>query len=232
MTKIYNNIIAIIPAAGIGKRMLSNIPKQYIIFGKKTIIEYTINVFLLHPQIKHIIVVLHKNDKIFNKLKISKNKNIMTVIGGNTRSKSVFIGVQKAMKINYNGWVIVHDAARPFIRISDINKLLAIININNIGGILAVPITDTVKYSINKSIINGSIERKNLWLALTPQLFPVYLLFNCLKYIISNNFFITDESSALEYCGYYPKIIVGRRDNIKITRPEDLNFAKCYLELN
>lgn len=227
-----NEVIAIIPAAGIGKRMKSIIPKQYIMIAKKTIIEHTINTLLLHPKIKNIIVVLNKKDKFFKTLIISKNKKIITVIGGNTRCKSVFLGLKQAIKIKNIHWILIHDAVRPCVSMNDINKLLNTINTTNIGSIIAVPIKDTVKYSKNNSIINYTLKRNHLWLALTPQLFPKKLLFYCLQHTINNKLFITDESSALEYCGYLPKIVLGRSDNIKITIQDDLKFAEYCLKNN
>lgn len=228
--KNIKDIIAIVPAAGIGKRMLSKIPKQYISIEKYTIIEHTINVLLLHPRIINIVVVLNKNDNFFKNLKISENKKIITTIGGKTRSHSVLLGIKKAIKISNVNWVIVHDAVRPFINVNEISKLLSIININSIGGILAIPMYNTIKYSSNNLIVDYTIQRKNLWNALTPQLFLIDLLFYCLKKTIDDNFFVTDESSALEYCGYKPKIIVGKNKNIKITKPDDLKLAKFYFK--
>lgn len=225
---MIGEIIAIVPAAGIGIRMSYNIPKQYIIIGKKTIIEHTINTLLLHPKIKKVIVVLNKHDIFFKNLSLYKNKRIITVIGGKTRTQSVFLGIKEAIKIKIATWVIIHDAVRPFINIEDISRLLSIIKKSSIGGITAVPVKDTIKYS-KKNIIQYTINRNYLWIALTPQLFPINLLFNCIRKTINNNFFITDESSALEYCGHYPKIVIGKNYNIKITNKDDLKFAKIFI---
>lgn len=230
MNNKKNNVVAIVPAAGIGKRMLCNIPKQYIKIGNQFIIEHTINVLLLHPKIKQVIVVLNKNDNIFKTLKIFTNKKIITTVGGKTRSKSVFLGIKKAIQISNVYWVIIHDAVRPFIDIKEISNLLSIINTNNVGGILAIPIHNTIKYSSNNLTVKKTIERKNLWNALTPQLFPINLLLSCLKKTIHNKYIINDESSALEYCGYYPKIIIGNKKNIKITEPDDLKIAEFYFK--
>lgn len=225
-----NKIIAIVPAAGIGKRMLIDIPKQYLIIKKKTVIEHSINILLKHKKIKKIIVIINKNDNFFKKLSIAKNNNII-IVTINERKKryhSVFLGVKKAIELfGKNFWIIVHDAVRPCLKLKDISKIIS--NNNKTGAVLAYRTCNTVKYSSNNSTIDYSIQRKLIWHAVTPQLFPSYLLFSCLKTIIKNNIIITDESSALEYCGYFPKIISGESSNIKITYLEDLYLANFYL---
>lgn len=225
-----NKIIAIVPAAGIGKRMSLSIPKQYLIIKKRTVIEHSINVLLKHKKIKKIIVIINKNDFFFSKLSISKKSDIIvvTINKSKNRCQSVFLGVKKAIELfGKNFWIIIHDAVRPCLKIQDISKIIS--SINEIGSVLAYPMYNTVKYSSNNFTINYSIQRNFLWNALTPQLFPAYLLFKCLKTIINNNIPITDESSALEHCGYSPKIVIGKSSNIKITYLEDLYLANFYL---
>lgn len=223
-------ISAIIPAAGIGKRMQSKLPKQYIKINKKTILEHTINSLLLHRQINKIVVVLNKNDTFFQNLKIAKNNRIITTIGGNKRTKSVFQGLEKIYP--YQGWVIIHDAVRPCLHEHDFFRLISIINTSNkIGGILGFPVYNTIKYSLNGDFISSTINRKKLWNALTPQIFQFKKLYLCLKKIIKKNVFFTDESSALEYFGYFPQLVLGRSDNIKITTKEDLQLVKSYFSI-
>lgn len=224
-----NNIIAIIPAAGIGKRMLYHYPKQYIMIKNKTIIEHSIECLLKHENIKYVIVVIRQDDIYFNKLNIAKHPKIITTIGGKNRSDSVLNGLKI---INKNTkWVLIHDAVRPCLYYQDLLKLCSIIKQKNIiGGILAKPVKNTIKYIKHNDIINYTLNRKNLWNALTPQIFLTKLLFSCLQYVIYKKIIITDDSSCLEYCGYHPKIIIGRNDNIKITTPEDLIVAKLYIK--
>ncbi|QCI17229.1 2-C-methyl-D-erythritol 4-phosphate cytidylyltransferase [Buchnera aphidicola (Aphis helianthi)] len=221
-------ILAVVPAAGIGERMLSDIPKQYIKIKNYTILEYTLMTLLSHPSIVHVVVSLNKKDKYFHKLSIASNIRVTSVIGGNKRIHSVLSGL--IIPTNAN-WVIVHDAVRPCLNYKDLEKLISIIGKSKIGGILARPTCDTMKYIINKNkTISHTISRERLWHALTPQLFPINLLRFCLKKIIQDNIDITDESSALEYCGYHPLIVLGSYKNIKITFPEDLIFAEIYLK--
>lgn len=221
-------IVAIVPAAGIGKRMLLDIPKQYIKIQNRTILEYTLMTLLAHPSIVHIIVSLHQKDNYFHRLSISSNIRITSVIGGEQRINSVLSGLVAVKNAN---WVIVHDAVRPCLSYQDLEKLISIIGKSKIGGILARPTCDTMKYvSYNTKKISHTISRKQLWHALTPQLFPINLLRFCLNKVLQNNIDVTDESSAVEYCGYHPRIVLGSYKNIKITFPEDLIFAEIYLK--
>lgn len=221
-------IIAIVPAAGIGSRMKSDVPKQYIKMHNYTILEHTLNTLLLHPNINRIIVSLNKKDIFFNKLSIASHARIISVLGGKKRMNSVLSGLILQTDAD---WVIIHDAVRPCLSYQDLENLISIIPKNPVGAILARPVSDTIKYSDTKTKSSlYTVNRKNLWHALTPQLFQRNLLKNCLKNIIKDQVNITDEASALEYYGYNPLIITGSSNNIKITWPEDLALAKFYLE--
>jgi len=221
-------IIAIVPAAGIGVRMKSDLPKQYIKINNCTIIEYTLRALLSHPNIVRIIVSLHKKDHSFHNLSISSDLRILSVLGGDKRINSVLSGLVVRTDAE---WVIVHDAVRPCLSYQDLENLIAITKKSKVGAILARPVSDTIKYSDSKNKKTLlTFPRHRLWHALTPQLFPINLLRFCLKKIILDKINITDEASALEYCGYHPLIILGSYKNIKITYPEDLIFAKFYLK--
>lgn len=221
-------IIAIVPAAGIGSRMQSNLPKQYIKIQNCTVLEHTLKTLLLHPNIHRVIVSLNKQDMYFNTLKISSNFRVISVIGGTERIHSVLSGL--VFKTDAD-WVIIHDAVRPCLSYKDLENLIAIIKKNPVGAILARPVSDTIKYSdFRQKKVLYTLNRANLWHALTPQLFQINLLKFCLKKIIQDNINITDEASALEYCGYKPLLVLGSSKNIKITWPEDLILAKFYLK--
>ncbi|QCI17807.1 2-C-methyl-D-erythritol 4-phosphate cytidylyltransferase [Buchnera aphidicola (Acyrthosiphon lactucae)] len=221
-------IIAIVPAAGIGSRMQIDLPKQYIKIQNRTILEHTLTTLLLHPNIVRIIVSLNQKDDYFHKLSISSNFRIVSVIGGKERINSVLSGLIIAKNVD---WVIVHDAVRPCLSYKDLEKLISIIKKNPVGAILARPVSDTIKYSnLKQEKVLHTVHRKNLWHALTPQLFQINLLKICLKKIIKDKISITDEASALEYCGYNPLLVVGSCRNIKITWPEDLLLADFYLK--
>lgn len=139
-----SKIIAVVPAAGVGKRMLLDCPKQYVKVANRTIIEHTLTTLLLHPSIFKIVVSLHHQDNYFHKLPISSNPRIVSVIGGKKRMHSVLSGL---MVVQDADWVIVHDAARPCLSYQDLEKLISIIKKNASGGILARPLSDTIKVS-------------------------------------------------------------------------------------
>ncbi len=221
-----SDIIAIVPAAGIGCRMDSQLPKQYLKIGPMTILEHTLQKLLTHPSINQVVVVISPEDKLFCTLDVASK--VKVTYGGETRADSVLAGLNLVAE---NQWALVHDAARPCVTHEDITKLINKVLQENKGGILATPLSDTIKqaYTNNPNIINYSVDRTYLWGAATPQLFNAGELKACLSKALNNHVPITDEASAIEYCGGHPLLIECRRDNIKITRPEDLSLASFYL---
>lgn len=219
-----NNIIAIVPAAGIGSRMQADKPKQYLKIHNKTILEHTLEQLLNYPKISSIVIAVAKDDPYLSQISLLSNPKIQLVTGGESRAESVY----NALKIvDPNSWVLVHDAARPCLTHQDLDKLL---NINTpCGAILATPVIDTLKRSNDKTTILQTEDRSQLWHALTPQFFPTILLKSALEYAQTQNLDITDDASAIELYGLHPLLIMGRSDNIKITRPEDLALAEFYL---
>ncbi|MCX8956823.1 2-C-methyl-D-erythritol 4-phosphate cytidylyltransferase [Erwinia psidii] len=224
---LFPGIIAVVPAAGIGSRMRSEHPKQYLTIRGKTLLEYAIDSLLVHPAISRIIVAINPIDPYFAGLPIASDPRITVVTGGKERADSVLAGLQVASDAR---WVLVHDAARPCLHPDDLTRLLAITATCDVGGILAAPVCDTMKRAAQgKPVIAHTVDREALWHALTPQLFPLELLRDCLQKALREGARITDEASALEYCGYQPQLVAGRSDNIKVTRPEDLALAAFYL---
>ncbi|NUE96422.1 2-C-methyl-D-erythritol 4-phosphate cytidylyltransferase [Gilliamella sp. ESL0232] len=223
-----NDIIAIVPAAGVGCRMNSQIPKQYLKVGSKTVLEHTLNKLLTHPQIAQVIVVISSEDNIFNTLSIAQHDKIKVALGGKTRADSVLAGLKL---LNDEQWALVHDAARPCVTHCDITRLIETVTTKKQGGILATRVSDTIKRACqnNDTIIDSSEDRNYLWGAATPQLFNAGELKSCLQQALNDHVAITDEASAIEYCGGHPLLIECRGDNIKITRPEDLALATFYL---
>ncbi|TRX55820.1 2-C-methyl-D-erythritol 4-phosphate cytidylyltransferase [Thalassomonas sp. M1454] len=217
----------VVPAAGIGKRMQTDCPKQYLKIGTKCIIEHTISRLLSHPKIKNVIVALAEHDNVFAKLAIANNPNVKSVVGGKERSDSVLAGLRA---INNENWVLVHDAARPCITHADINQLITFCIDNDKGAILATPVRDTMKRTSTSGQIQHTENRDNLWHAQTPQMFNHAQLQSSLEQALANNIAITDEASAIENSGAPSYVVEGREDNIKITRPSDLNLAAFILE--
>ncbi|WP_445375589.1 2-C-methyl-D-erythritol 4-phosphate cytidylyltransferase [Photorhabdus tasmaniensis] len=230
------DIIALVPAAGIGSRMNSDCPKQYLSIAGKAVIEHTLAALLAHPRIQRVVVVLNPADTQFQSLEVASNPRITTVIGGKQRADSVLAGLNHLAHLagNDNRWVLVHDAARPCLHHDDLERLLQLAEADEqgnmaCGGILASPVSDTMKRGGVGQVIDHTVERQDLWHALTPQFFPLMLLRDSLSKALSQHANITDEASALEYCGYQPVLVHGRSDNIKVTRREDLALAEFYL---
>lgn len=222
----------VLPAAGIGKRMKAECPKQYLHISGKTIIEHTINNLLEHSQVKRVVVVLNPNDQYFSQLHIATHPHIEMVIGGQERCDSVLAGLNHLP--DDEEWVLVHDAARPCLAKKDLTSLLQLAKQGSTGGILATPVRDTMKRAVNDKInrrnfIKNTESRENLWHALTPQFFKLALLKKALNESYQKNASITDEASAIELMGEKVMLVEGCASNIKITQPEDLLLAEFYL---
>ncbi len=222
----------IIPAAGIGKRMKSSTPKQYLRLGSKTVIEHTLSVFASHPAVSEIAVAVSEADEYWPQLNISLEKPLHVVNGGKERCDTV---LNALMFLNdstqEDDWIMVHDAARPCLRTEDLDLLLETVPQYESGGLLAIPVRDTMKRALLETTqVESTVQREGLWHALTPQMFRFGLLKNALQDALDNNILITDESSAMEQAGYQPLLVEGHADNLKITRPEDLALAEFYLQ--
>lgn len=227
MTDSFPDVIAVVPAAGIGRRMQTECPKQYLHIGDKTILEHAVASLMAHPRVGQAIVAVSLNDTYFSSLPLASDPRVTVVTGGEKRVDSVLAGLQAA---GDGKWVLVHDAARPCLHPDDLENLLAITASSKVGGILAAPVHDTVKRGEpGKARIAHTVDREDLWHALTPQLFPLELLRSCLLRALDEGATITDEASALEYYGFHPELMSARADNIKVTGPEDLALAAFYL---
>ncbi|PJG85970.1 2-C-methyl-D-erythritol 4-phosphate cytidylyltransferase [Conservatibacter flavescens] len=226
MTALSRNIIAVVPAAGVGSRMQADRPKQYLMLHGKTVLEHTLQRLLDYPIIEKIILAIAPNDRFIGQLPIIKHPKIQLVQGGETRADSVFAGLC-CIENPEQTWALVHDAARPCLRHEDLDKLLAVDDEH--GGILAIPAVDTIKRAVDFQRILCTEDRSQLWLALTPQFFNARRLLGALKQAKEAGWVVTDEASAMEFAGFQPHLVAGRSDNIKITRSEDLALAEFYL---
>lgn len=224
------NIWAVVPAAGVGKRMQSDRPKQYLDLAGKAVIEHTLTRLIEADVFSAIAVAISAEDPYWPELPISGHKKIIRAAGGKERCDSVLSALKAVRdKAADDDWVLVHDAARPCVTPSDIRLLIETLKDNAVGGILALPSPDTLKH-VDGRTITATIDRSHIWRALTPQMCRYGALKNALETAAAQGLVVTDEASALELQGLQPKIVEGRPDNIKITRPEDLPLAKFYLE--
>ena len=236
-------IWAIVPAAGVGKRMQSNIPKQYLPLNERPVLEHTLNVLLDNENISGLVIALQSDDAYWPDIKIHSKKMVLLAEGGSERVDSV-LSALKLLSTHelFNAetdWVMVHDAVRPCLQQHDINKLVYEVDTDD-GGLLALPVRDTMKRQVvvkavsvnNKpdgSCVEKTVDRENLWHALTPQYFPAAKLKQALEKAQQNKQLVTDESSAMEMLGFSPRLVTGDETNIKITRPDDLGLAALYL---
>jgi 2-C-methyl-D-erythritol 4-phosphate cytidylyltransferase len=219
---------SVVPAAGVGKRMNADRPKQYLLLSEKTVLEQTLTRLIESDVFEKIVVAISEGDPYWDNLPISKSGKIIRAKGGTERADSVLNALAEIENVaDENDWILVHDAARPCITSEDIKKLISELENDEVGGILALSSHDTLK-DVDGLQILSTHDRNRIWRALTPQMFRYGALKNALQ-INQGNTAITDEASALEFQGLSPKIVEGRADNIKITRPEDLALAQFYL---
>ncbi len=218
-------LYAVVPAAGIGERMGAGFPKQYLSLAGKTLAEHTLNRLLSFAPIDRVLVAVSAQDPWWPTLGVSSHPRIATVTGGAARAESVRNGVSQALALGgESAWVLVHDMARPLVRLSDIQNLLD--QTDRQGAILALPVVDTIKQSGEDLHIDSTVDRERIWRALTPQLFPAARLYEALSADLDG---VTDEASAIERQGGRPRLVAGQSDNIKITVPADLALAGFIL---
>lgn len=233
--KTNHEVWAVVPAAGIGKRMQSNTPKQYLALNGRPVIEHTLNTLLQNKNVTGLVVALQEGDSYWPDINIHSDKPVLLASGGKERADSVLNALDTLLQYEQfneeSDWVMVHDAVRPCIRQTDINKLVEEVASDSNGGLLALPVRDTMKRQhVDNPTVSSTIDRENLWHALTPQYFPAKSLKNALQRALRDDLSITDESSAMELASYSPRLIEGNEDNIKITRPDDLRLASLYLQ--
>ncbi|MEZ8878881.1 MULTISPECIES: 2-C-methyl-D-erythritol 4-phosphate cytidylyltransferase [Vibrio] len=231
MSNQLQSVIAVVPAAGVGSRMKADRPKQYLQIHGKTILEHTVEKLLSHPQVSKIVVAVSNDDPYYPELPLNLNPQVIRVSGGTERADSVLSALDYIAQQQLSDWVMVHDAARPCIQLSDIDKLISGAMTHDVGAILAAPVRDTMKRGAQGQI-EHTVDRVDLWHALTPQMFRSKPLRKVLSEALQQGVSITDEASAFEWKGLSPALIAGRSDNFKITQPEDLALAEFYLSQN
>jgi 2-C-methyl-D-erythritol 4-phosphate cytidylyltransferase len=221
---------AVVPAAGVGKRMGADLPKQYLEVLGKPVLQHTLERLLSVPALSGIAVALGEEDGYWPSLPLADHPTIYRAPGGKERADSVLSGLRRLEGIaDPEDWVLVHDAARLCLTRADVEKLMETLKDDPVGGILGLPVSDTLK-SVEGTGILATVDRSRVWRALTPQMFRHGLLKQALEEAAQNGSLVTDEASAIELKGLRPKLVEGRPDNIKITRPEDLPLAAFYLE--
>lgn len=222
---------AVVPAAGVGRRMGGSVPKQYLNLQGRPVIEHSLGTLLAHPEIARVVVAISAGDDWWAATNYANDPRVQRVAGGEERADSVLNGLRALQgEADAMDWVLVHDAARPCLRRSDLDKLLRGLREHPVGGLLAIPLSDTIKRADATGTVLETVPRERLWRAFTPQMFRYAALRDALERARSEGRLVTDESSAMELSGAAPLLIAGRSDNIKITSPEDLVLAGFFLE--
>ncbi|BCD84318.1 2-C-methyl-D-erythritol 4-phosphate cytidylyltransferase [Pseudomonas solani] len=219
---------AVIPAAGVGARMRADRPKQYLELAGRTILEHSLACFLDHPNLKRVVVGLSVDDPYWPELDCASDSRIERVDGGKERADTVLKALLRLDELGArpNDWVLVHDAARPNLSRGDLDLLLAELADDAIGGLLAVPARDTLKRAGPDGRVAETVDRSVIWQAYTPQMFRFGSLHRSLADALVSGVAVTDEASAIEWSGQSPRLIEGRADNLKVTRPEDLDWLR------
>jgi 2-C-methyl-D-erythritol 4-phosphate cytidylyltransferase len=208
--------------------MAADRPKQYLMLGGITILEHSLNCFLGHPSLLGVVVSLATDDPFWPSLACASDPRLQRAAGGRERADSVLSALLHlhAQGAADDDWVLVHDAARPNLSRDDLDKLLSSLANDPVGGLLAVPARDTLKRADAHGRVSETVDRSTIWQAYTPQMFRLGALHRALADSLVADVAITDEASAIEWAGHAPRLVEGRSDNIKVTRPEDLEWLR------
>jgi 2-C-methyl-D-erythritol 4-phosphate cytidylyltransferase len=224
----------VIPAAGSGRRFASASPKQYAPLGSSTVIEHALAPFESDPDCAGIVVALSAQDAAWPGIAARRSRLIETAEGGEQRAHSVRNALRAlATRVRDDDWIMVHDAARPCFASSDLALLKRELAAHPVGGLLAMPLADTLKRALEPGSqvthVDATLDRDGLWRAATPQVFRFGVLLRALEAALNSGRVPTDEAQAIEGSGQRPRLIAGRADNIKVTTADDLVLAGAIL---
>jgi 2-C-methyl-D-erythritol 4-phosphate cytidylyltransferase len=223
-------LFAVVPAAGRGERFGGACPKQYVKVLGRPVLGWSLRALLAEPAIRAIVVALAAGDRRFAKIDAAADPRVRTCPGGARRELSVASALDAlAGEARDEDWVLVHDAARPCLHPADLRKLVSALRGDPLGGLLALPVGDTLKAAGRDGRSERTVPREGLWRALTPQMFRYGVLRRALRLSIDRERVVTDEASAVEALGLRPRLVTGRTDNIKITLPGDRALAAAIL---
>lgn len=221
---------AVVPAAGIGARMGGETPKQYLPLLGRPIIAHTLARLCDHPRLSGVVVALAAGDRWWPEIQTAFTRAPIVVTGGKERRDSVLRGLEALSEHGSTGdWVLVHDAVRPCLRDEDIDALITALHQDDVGGLLATPVRDTMKRVSGDNRVCETVSRERLWHAQTPQMFRLGALREAVRLSVDEDRDVTDEAQAMELTGARPRLVLGHEENIKITQPEDLELAEMFL---
>lgn len=220
----------IVPAAGSGRRFAASTPKQYAALRDSTVIELALSPFEADADCASITVAVADDDGEWPQVAARRGK-ISAVTGGEQRAHSVRNALRSlAARLRGDDWVFVHDAARPCFTREDLASLKLALADHPVGGLLAVPLADTLKRGAGEpAVVDATLDRAGLWRAATPQVFRFGVLLPALDAALDAGRLPTDEAQAVEWAGHRPRLVAGRADNIKVTTPDDLALASAIL---
>jgi 2-C-methyl-D-erythritol 4-phosphate cytidylyltransferase len=218
----------VVPAAGASRRVGGPVPKQYLKLLGRSVLEWSLRALLDHPAIEGGVVVLADGDEEWTGLPATLRGRVTTAAGGRERCDSVLSGL-RALPGGDDDWVLVHDAARPCVDPRDLSRLIEACHDDAVGGLLAVPVADTLKRAGDRQRVATTVAREGLWRAQTPQMFRHAPLRAALEQALAAGEKPGDEATAMERAGHAPLLVEGSPFNIKITRPTDLDFAEAVL---
>lgn len=219
---------ALIPAAGVGARMQAGSPKQYLSIAGKPMLRHALDAFLASPLIAHAYVVVSADDGVIDTVVPQHGVTVLRC-GGATRMETILNALQALHgSLAAHDQVLVHDAARPGLTPALIEKLITEVGAHAAGGLLALPVVDTVKRAGPGNVSARTVPRDGLWLAQTPQMFSYALLHRALSEA-PDPLAITDDASAVEALGLAPTLVEGHPRNLKVTLPRDIHTAELYL---
>ncbi|MHB9101290.1 MAG: 2-C-methyl-D-erythritol 4-phosphate cytidylyltransferase [Sulfuricella sp.] len=224
------NYYSLIPAAGSGSRMGGEMPKQYLSVLGRPLIHYAVAALCGHPLITRVYVVLAPGDSLWQTFDWSLFSGKLTVLhcGGAERFESVRNGLDAIRdEVGFEDWVLVHDAARPGLSAALLDRLIAEVGEDPFGGLLAVPVADTLKRADADNRVLRTEPRDGLWQAQTPQMFRYGLLQRALSLL--GGTVVTDEAQAVEQMGFQAKLVAGDITNFKLTYPQDIRLAELIL---
>jgi 2-C-methyl-D-erythritol 4-phosphate cytidylyltransferase len=224
---LTRRILGLVPAAGTGQRMGVDRPKQYLSLGSRTLLERSVECLLADGRVERVLVVVAPGDPRAASLGLPPRCEVRD-IGAGSRAASVLAGLTALSEVAGPGdWVLVHDAARPCLEAADLARLIDAVQGDDAGGLLAIPLGDTLKRG-RGGRVDATVDRRELWRALTPQFFRLGVLLPAMRARPDPEAF-TDESAAVEATGRSPLLVTGSADNIKVTTPADLPLAEAIL---
>ncbi|GJM14513.1 MAG: 2-C-methyl-D-erythritol 4-phosphate cytidylyltransferase [Pseudohongiella sp.] len=227
-------IWAVLPAAGIGRRMGSAIPKQYLSLDGAPLLLHSLRRLSAVAEIEKIVVVIHPEDtrwaELEESLSVDLQNRIITVMGGDERYHSVSNALNAMADFaDADDWVMVHDAVRPCVRSADIENLIDRVSKHAVGGLLGSPVDNTLKRVSEDLEVVETVDRESYWNALTPQMFRFGQLRQSIDAVVASGEQVTDEAAAMEVAGFRPIMVAGNKDNIKVTVEADLVLVKQIL---